>query len=60
MEEYGSFTSRIFVLDSLSPKQIMPYSKVAIRHVESAIAALGLVPANTMEAKAYEVLTVLL
>ena len=60
MKEYGSFTSRIFVLDSLSPREIMPYSKVAIKHVKSAVVALGLVAASTMEAKAYEVLKMLL
>ena len=35
----------------------MPYSKVAVKHVESAAVALGLVRIPTMEAKAYEVLT---
>ena len=38
----------------------MPYSKVTIKHVESTVVALGLVPASKMEAKAYEVPTLLI
>lgn len=50
-----SFTCRIFVLDSMSPSEIMPYSKVATKHIEQVVVALDLVAANTMKTKAYEV-----